>query len=362
MSKRRGGGPTLEDVARRAGCSPITASRALKTPGMVSAALRAEVERAVAELGYQPNLNARALASVRTEVIGVLVPSLTQHIFTDVLRGIYDEVQDTEYRVQIANTHYSEAAEERLVAEFLRNKPAGMIVSGIDQTPAAQRLLAGGGCPVVQIMDLTDSPIDRVVGFSHFEAGYAMGRHLIEEGYRHIAFMAGWMNKRSAGRMLGYRHAMEEAGLFDERLVISTFTDASTTPRERTLGESTSALDGRKMLRRLFHIEPALDAVFCNNDVLALGVLFEAIAQGVRVPVELGIAGFNDTDLVSAAEPPLTSVRTHRYEIGRRAVAEIISALATTTRGPARVDLGSKVVVRASTDRRGRLADGAPRE
>jgi LacI family gluconate utilization system Gnt-I transcriptional repressor len=361
MSNRRSAsGPTLDDVARLAGCSPITASRALNTPELVSAVLRSRVETAIATLGYRPNLNARALASIRTNVIGVLVPSLTQHIFADVLRGVYDGVQATRYQVQLGNTHYSLEEEERLIGEFLRQKPAGMIVSGIDQNPAATRMLAEAGCPVVQIMDLTDRPIDRLVGFSHFEAGYAMGRHLLDQGYRRIGFMAGWMNKRSSGRMLGCRRALEEAGVFDERLVVATVGDEPLgQPTDRPLGEATHALHGRTMLRRLQAVGGGLDAVFCNNDVLALGVLFETIAQGIAVPGALGIAGFNDTDIVIAAEPGLTSVRTRRYEIGRRAVAELVADLEQRGARERVIDLGSEVVARASTDRLGRLAHTA---
>ena len=296
-SSRSDRGPTLDDVARAAGCSPITASRALNTPAVVSKDLRDRVEQAVAELGYRPNLHARALASIRTNVIGVLIPSLTQHIFADVLRGVYDGVQSTRYRVQLGNTHYSLDEEERLIGEFLRQKPAAMIVSGIDQPEASRRLLAEAGCPVVQMMDLTDAPIDRVVGFSHFDAGYGMGRHLVEQGYRRVAYMAGWMNKRSSGRMLGCRKALEETGIFDPRLVISTITETQMPPpdADRPLGEATMARDGRAMLRDLLALPDPPDAVFCNNDVLALGVLFEAMAQGIRVPDDLGIAGFNDT-------------------------------------------------------------------
>lgn len=329
---------------------------------MVTEELRKRVDEAVRTLGYQPNLNARALASIRTKAIGVLVPSLTQHIFADVLRGVYDGVQTTPYSVQLGNTHYSLDEEERLIGEFLRQKPAAMIVSGIDQKPAAKRMLAEADCPVVQMMDLTQNPIDRVVGFSHFDAGYAMGQHLLEQGYRRIAFMAGWMNKRSSGRMMGCRKALEEARLFDERLVISTITEDSirVPGGNRPLGEATTARDGRTMLRDLLSTGEGPDAVFCNNDVLALGVLFETMAQGIRVPEELGIAGFNDTDIVIAAEPGLTSVRTPRYDIGRRAVTEILAELDGNGDRERVIDLGSQVIARASTDRRGLLPRTRP--
>ena len=129
---RRGGGrPTIADVARLAGVGAITVSRALREPERVSEGLRQQIQRAVEELGYLPDPNARALASARAEVFGVLVPSLTNNVFAEVVRGIYDNLSDSPFRVQLANTHYSGLEEERLLQLFLSQRPAALIVSGI---------------------------------------------------------------------------------------------------------------------------------------------------------------------------------------------------------------------------------------
>jgi LacI family gluconate utilization system Gnt-I transcriptional repressor len=202
-SRRTDGRPTIADVARHAGVGAITVSRALRAPEQVSDALRQSIDKAIRELNYVPNLNARALASIRTDVIGALVPSLTQNIFSDVIRGIYDGVEQTNLQIQIGNTRYEPDEEERLIAQMLRQKPAGLIVSGIDQNEHSRAMLENAGCPIVQIMDLTDNPIDTIVGFSHHAAGKAMAEHLIESGYRHIGFISGWMNSRSLGRLTG---------------------------------------------------------------------------------------------------------------------------------------------------------------
>lgn len=359
-NKRSNRGPTLTDVARLAGCSPITASRAINTPGVVSEDLRKKVADAVAALGYQPNLAARALASIRTNAVGVIVPSLTMHIFTDVLRGIYDGVQPTHLRVMLGNSHYDNDEEERLVGEFLRQKPAAMIISGSEQTQAARRMLEAAGCPVIQIMDMTDDPIDCIVGFSHFEAGYKATRHLIDQGYRRIGFMAGWVNQRSHGRLDGWAKALQEAGIYDPSLAVAAI-GANTElgivpvgPSNMRLGEATNARDGRKFLRLLRERAPDLDAVFCNNDILALGALFESQTMGLRIPSEFGIAGFNDTELIAATNPPLTSLHTPRYEIGVRAVREALDRIeAKDAPRPSIVDLGVEVSIRESTLRGG---------
>ena len=260
---RRGGGrPTIADVARLAGVGAITVSRALREPERVSESLRQQIQQAVDELGYVPDPNARALASARAEVFGVLVPSLTNSVFAEVVRGIYDSLSDSSFRVQLGNTHYSGLEEERLLQVFLSQRPAALIVSGIDQTATARKLLETAGCPVVQIMETGPDPVDMMVGFSHFEGGRAATNHMIEVGYRKIGFLGARMDPRSQRRLAGYRAAMEAAGLFDPRLVTTTPVPSSVTL-------------GRDLFRDALAKMPSLDGVFCNNDDIALGVLFE---------------------------------------------------------------------------------------
>ena len=306
-SRRGGGRPTIADVAKLAGVGAITVSRALREPGLVSEDLRRQIAAAVKTLGYVPDTNARALASARANVVGVLVPSLTNNVFADVVRGIYDGLSDTDFQIQIGNTHYSGMEEERLLKVFLGQRPAALIVSGIDQTPVARRLLEGAGCPVVQIMETTPDPIDMMIGFSHLEGGRTATQHLIDVGYRRIGFVGARMDPRSQRRLAGYRAATEAADLYDPRLVITT-----PIPSSPSLG--------RELLRDALAKTPNLDAVFCNNDDLALGVLFECNRAFIKVPQTIGIAGFNDLDVMQAAFPSLTTVRTYRYDIGRRAV------------------------------------------
>ena len=176
----------LAEVAKLAGVSPITASRFFRNPDALSAGKRARVESAAKELGYVPNLAARALASQRTEVIGVLIPSLTNNVFADVLRGIYDALDGSRYSIQLANTRYSILQEERLLRLFLAQKPAGLIITGINQTADSHRVMEAVDCPIVQIMEVGPSPIDMMIGFSHFDAAKAAIAHLLAQGYRRI--------------------------------------------------------------------------------------------------------------------------------------------------------------------------------
>lgn len=336
---RRGGGrPTIADVARRAGVGAITVSRALREPERVSEDLRRQIQAAVDALGYVPDPNARALASARAEVFAVLVPSLTNNVFAEVVRGIYDSLADSPFRVLLGNTHYSGMEEERLLQVFLSQRPAALIVSGLDQTAAARALLETAGCPVVQIMETGSDPIDMIVGFSHFEGGRAATRHLVQAGYRRVAFLGARMDPRSQRRLAGYRAAMEEAGLFDQRLVTTTTHPSSVTV-------------GRDLFRDALGKEPMLDGVFCNNDDIALGVLFECHRAAVDVPKTIGIVGFNDLDMMQVAYPSITSVRTPRYEIGRQAVALARAALDGTRPADPVLDLGFELKRRESTAR-----------
>ena len=316
---RASGRPTLADVAERAGVSAITASRALRDPGKVSDRTRAEVERAVRALGYERDPAAAMLASGRSDAIGLVIPSVTNNVFADVLRGVYDGLEGTAHPVQIGNFRYSPLAEERLLATFRSQRPAGLIVAGTDQSPAGRAALEGMGCPVVQIMDVCDDPVDMLVGIDHGAGAAMAARHLAERGYRRPGVLAARMDPRTRKRTAGFEG--EARGFEPARRV--------TTP------EPSSVQLGARMLADLLTRAPDTDAVFCINDDLALGALFEARRVGLEVPSRLGIAGFNDLEFAAAAEPGLTSVRTPRYEMGMRAASLLLDRLGGGPAAPA---------------------------
>lgn len=357
MARRASGRPTIADVAARAGVGAITVSRALRAPHKVSPRLRASIDAAIRELQYVPDLNARALASHRTDVVAVLVPSLTQNIFSDVVRGVYDGLEDSGLHIEIDNTRYSVELEETHVQRILRHHPAGIIVSGVEQSDATRKMLDKAGCPVVQIMDLTDDPIQKIIGFSHERAGYEMTRHLVEVGYRRVAYFSGWMNTRSLERLQGYRRALEEAGIYDPALIgqMGNREDDLAGARQSYQYQFSTATMGRQLMMEMLDRQPDVDAVFCNNDVLSIGALFACNARAVPVPQQVGIAGFNDFDYMEAAHPPLTSLRIHRWRCGYEAMTAIRRQLAGGEIGEPIVDLGFEVIKRASTDRRGEL-------
>lgn len=329
---------TLSDVAARAGVSAITASRALRTPDVVSPRTRARIELAVAALGYVPNPAAQALASARSRTLGVIIPSVTNQIFADLLSGVMDAAEGGPYVPQFVNTRYRSDREEELLRIFGTQRPVGMIVAGIDQTPEARGILERMGCPVVQVMELGPDPVDMMIGCDQTEGGRAAVRHLIEQGYRRIGFLGARMDPRAQRRLAGYRDAMAAAGLDDPALV-------TTTPR------ASSFSVGGRLMADFLATAPDADAVFCNNDDVALGALFECQRRGIRVPSQMGIIGFNDLDVASVSVPTISSVRTHRYEMGIQAVGMISAAVGGTRPEPAVIDQGFALMIRQSTRR-----------
>src|SRR6266702_705869 len=269
----------LTEVAKLAGVSPITASRFFRNPDALSLSKRERVDSAVKELGYGPNLAARALASHRTEVIGVVIPSLTNNVFSDVLRGIYDALDASRYSIQLANTRYSILQEERLLRLFLAQKPAGLIVTGINQTADSRAIMESVDCPIIQIMEIGPAPVDMMIGFSHFDAAKAAISHLLDQGCRRIGFVGARMDPRVQRRLDGYRAAMNDAALYDPQLIVTTAV-----PTSVTLGSA--------LFADLLAKAPEIDAVFCVNDDLALGTLFECMRRHISVPRQIAIVGF----------------------------------------------------------------------
>jgi LacI family gluconate utilization system Gnt-I transcriptional repressor len=333
--KARGTGrATLEEVALLAGVSTMTASRALSQPRLVSESTRVKVEQAVVELGYVPNRAARALASSHSRVIVVLVPSLSNAVFTAVLDGIHDAVEASQYQLLIGNTHYSDAEEEKLLGIYLQSNPDGVLLSGLSHSAHVQRVLGSSRIPIVSMMDLAEGEQDLSVGFSQLDAGGAMTRHLIARGYRRIAFIGAQLDERTLRRADGYRQAMRAAGLADPRL-------------EVMVAEPSTIALGAQLMRRTLELD--CDAVFCCNDDLAHGAIYHCQRHGIRVPQDVAIAGFNDLPASALMMPSLTTVDTPRYRIGYEAASLLLAVIGGRAPPQRRIDLGFTLREREST-------------
>ncbi len=335
--RRADGAVTLKHVAERAGVAPITVSRALNAPHSVSEALRQQIGIAVAELGYVPNRFAGALASADSRIVPVIVPSLANAVFIEVIQGIQEVLEAERYQLLLGNTQYDLDREAELVATLLGWSPPGLIVAGLRHAERTARLLRGYGRPVVEIMECGPKAIDMNVGLSHLKAGETMGAHLIARGYRQIGFVGGRLEAdyRAAQRFRGLDRALARAGL-------------TRRPPYAHAEASSPGLGGDKLMQALQR-SPELDALFFANDDLAVGALLRAQREGIAVPGRIAIAGFNGLGIGALTTPALTSIVSPRHRIGEIAARKLLARIQGKPAGPARVDVGYRLEVRSST-------------
>jgi LacI family transcriptional regulator, gluconate utilization system Gnt-I transcriptional repressor len=336
--RRTTGRITLSDVARAAGVSTSTASRALRGERAVAPDLIAQVQAAAQRLAYVPDPAARALASRRSDHVAVLLPLLSNTLFVDLLEAAQKALRSQGYQTLMGVTHYDRQEEEQLLRELLLHRPAGVLITGRDHSPASLELIAGSGVPCVHLMDLADASgpqLSYSVGFDQAQAGAELTGHLLRKGYRRVAFAAAQLDARVMQRMSGWRRALQAAGLYD--------------PTLEWLNPAASSLAlGGQMFEQIVQQRPAVDAIFFCNDDLAHGALLCALRRGIRVPEQVAIVGFNDLTGSDQTLPPLTTVRTPRARIGEAAAQMLLGLIKGQAPEQARLDLGFELIERGS--------------
>ncbi|MDD1012643.1 LacI family DNA-binding transcriptional regulator [Pseudomonas rubra] len=336
IGSRTTGRPTLAEVARLSGVSPITASRALRGISTVAPELVEKVQVAAASLGYVANPAARALASKQSQSIVVLIPSLSNHLFIDTLEAIHDVMRPRGLEVLIGNYHYDIAEEENLIRNYLAYQPRGILLTGFDRSDAAKQLLASSGVPCVHMMELGGEAQAMSVGFSQQQAGRAAARHLLERGCKRPGFIAAQLDPRVMQRAEGFRQALAEAGL-------------NAYGREVLAPQPSSIELGGELFGQMLGRHPEVDGIFFCNDDLAQGAILEAMRQGIKVPQQVAMVGFNDLPASAHMVPRLTSIRTPRAAIGRCAAQALLGLLDGKRGQPKCQDLGFELVVRESS-------------
>jgi LacI family gluconate utilization system Gnt-I transcriptional repressor len=326
-------GATLVDVAKVAGVSPITVSRALNQPHLVRPNTVAKVQAAVQQTGYVRNMMAGALASSRSRLVSLVLPTIATPIFADMVQAASDQLTAAGYQVMLGLSSYEAWREEMLVETILSRRPDGVILTGSLHTDATRRRLQASHVPVVEAWDLTPSPIDMMVGFSHEEVGHAIAQHLLERGYKRIAILA-VEDPRAARRNQGLQAGLAKHGVQVAAIEVMPLP-------------STFAL-GRDGLALLLERCPDVDAVVCSSDTLAHGVLTEAIARGLAVPQQLAVLGFGDLNFAARTYPPLSTVRVDGANIGRVAAQAILDRLEGKAVSSL-TDTGFQLIQRGST-------------
>lgn len=302
---------TLRDVSEASGVSEMTVSRVLRARGDVSQATREKVLLAANELGYVPNKIAGSLASQRVNLVAVIIPSMSNMVFPEVMMGINDVLEDTDLQAVVGITDYLPNKEEKVLFQMLSWRPSGVIIAGLEHSDASRKMLEASGIPVVEIMDIDGTPIDCAVGISHRRAGRKMGEAIIQVGYNKIGFMGTKMplDHRARKRFEGFTESLAKAGI-------------EISDQEFYSGGS-ALVKGRDMTRDMLERSPDLDFLYYSNDLISAGGLLYLLEQGVDIPNSIGLAGFNGVELLQGLPIELATMDACRKEVGQ-AAAKII--------------------------------------
>ncbi|MCC7320218.1 MAG: LacI family DNA-binding transcriptional regulator [Rubellimicrobium sp.] len=320
---------TLRDVSEASGVSEMTASRVLRGKGDVSEATRIRVLEAARAIGYVPNKIAGALASNRVNLVAVVIPSLGNMVFPEVLSGISAALEDTGLQPVVGVTDYLPDKEEKVLFEMLSWRPSGVIVAGLEHSEASRVMLARAGIPVVEIMDTDGEAIDACVGISHRRAGREMAEAILAAGYRRIGFLGTKMplDHRARKRFEGFTRTLAKAGL-------------EIADREFYSGGS-ALLKGREMTEAILARSPDLDFLYYSNDMIGAGGLMHLLSRGARIPDQIGLAGFNGVELLEGLPLRLATMDACRREIGEKAAGIIAARHADPEmEGGQRIELG----------------------
>lgn len=337
-SRRSSGGFTLRDVAKLANVAPITASRALNTPDAVSPAILARVKEAVERTGYVPNLLAGGLASKKSRLVAAVVPTITGSVFLEMVQSLTKSLADEGYQLMLGQAGYENSREDALLEAIIGRRPDGVVLTGIMRSELGRKRLLASGIPVVETWDLTPTPIDMLVGFSHEKIGEAVAKYLHGRGRKRVATISA-NDERAVRRNKAFSDAALALGMGQAgaKEVATCIVKAPT-----TLGS------GRSGLRSLLENDPAIDAIFCSSDMMALGVITEAHAMGIAIPAQLAVVGLGDQEFSKDLNPPLTSVRIDGTAIGTQAARFIIERVDGKPVTDKVRDIGFSIVERGS--------------
>ena len=322
---------SLRDVARLAEVSESTVSRIMRNQNLVTEATREKVMESVRALGYVPNRIAGSLASLDSRLIGVVIPSLSNIVFPEVLQGINAGLAGTDRQSVISVTDYDLDQEEVVVRNILAWQPAAVLIAGSTHTDTTRRMLEQSGIRIVEFMEIDHAPIDVVIGLSHVGAGRAAAQHLIAKGYRRFGYVGygGNADIRALMRYDGLRAGLAEAGL--------------TLEAESKSEGQTSVEKGKAQTADLCARAPGIEVVVYSNDDMAVGGLFHCMGAGISVPGDMALFGFNGLDIGRAMPQPLSTIRSNRFLIGRKAVDEVLSSTSRAEGGRV-IDTGFEIV------------------
>ncbi len=332
---RSGPQATLADIARAAGVSTATVSRVLNAPDLVSGSLKERVEHAVKSLGYVRHGAARALASRRSFTVGAVIPTLDNAIFASGVGAFEARLTELGYTLLISVSNYSLEHEAEQVRRLLERGVDGIMLVGLEHDPATYTLLERANIPAVNTWAFDPDAPQLMAGFNNFDAARAITRYLIDLGHKRIAMAAGITegNDRAMARVNGVKAELKAHGLSleDDLLVECLYSIAA----------------GRRALGNLMERHEPPTAIIAGNDVIALGLLFEAAHRGIAIPDTLSITGFDNLPITGQVSPALTTLNVPSRDMGARAADLLLDAIAGgETRS---IELETSIIARATT-------------
>jgi len=324
--------PTLDDVARVAGLSSMTVSRAINTPERVRPETVERVMNAVKATGYIPNALAGGLATRRSKLVAVVVPQINNSMFVDTIQSLNDALAARGYHMLLCMSGYTPQTEAELVAALLSRRPDGIVLTGIHHSTELKKIVLNASVPVVEIWDSTPTPLDMLVGFSHEKVGQALGHFLQRKGYRRPGLI--WAEDRRAQQ--------RKAGLC-EALTLHGFP----APLQVDVPLPARLALGREGLGTLL-AQGECDVVVCSSDTLAQGAIMEAESRELRVPQDLAVIGFGDLDFAASNRPAITTVSVDRHAIGLYAATLLADRIEGIEPENAIQDVGFTLIERES--------------
>lgn len=325
---------TLENVAKIAGVSAITVSRAINTPDKVAPDTLKKVREVIDTTGYVPNLLAGGLASRSSKLIAAIVPSIANLVYSSTIRLFSKSLSKEGYQVILGDSGYPEVLEEELVRTILSRRPDGIFLTGVDHSPSCRNLLLAANIPIVETWDLTPSPLDIVIGFNHIDVGHAVAKFILSKTYKKVGFVTA----NDARAILRQRSTLEVLSQYGVSDIYQT-----------TVPAPTSLEYGRIGAKQI--IEEGFDSgvIFCTSDTLAQGVLAEIQSRRISIPDSIGVIGFGDQVFAAHTYPSLTTVRIDRERIGQEAADALLARIQDRPVKNRIIDIGFSIIERDST-------------
>jgi LacI family gluconate utilization system Gnt-I transcriptional repressor len=327
----------MDQIARLARVSTATVSRVVNRPAIVAPATVARVRAAIERTGYVPNRIAGGLASSRSGLIAVVVPSIVHSVFNDTIEAMTGELVRAGYQVMLGLSGYGPTDVSAMLDSILSRRPDGVILTGFAGLPEVRKRLAALAVPVIETWELPAKPFDMAVGFSHQQVGAAIAEFVANRGYRR-PFIISAAGPRASARRDAFRAKTIQLGLPAPRCI--------DVPMPSTVAH------GRAALGTILASGARADIVVCSSDWLALGVMIEARQRDLMLPTDLGIMGFGNLDFSHNLEPALTTVHVDGAEIGRQSAQLLIARARGQKRSTPYVDVGTTIMERGSTMQR----------